>query len=73
MQCDSSDYSTSLTLRFTNFQQDDWKHYECVVQDKRNQSVLMLPLDIVVIRKLIVCDYCAFYLFFYVYVLLLIC
>jgi len=68
MTCYSSDYSSSLTLKFTNFQQDDWTNYECVVQDRRNESVHVSPLNIVVIRKLassescsrIVCDFVYF-------------
>jgi len=48
----STDYSSSLTLRFTDFQKDDWKDYECVVQDQRNESVLVSSLHILVTRML---------------------
>jgi len=50
--CYSTDYSSSLKLSFTDFQQHDWKKYECVVENKQNQSVVVSQLNIVVIRKL---------------------
>jgi len=50
--CYSSEYSSSVALRFTNFQQREWKKYECIVHNKQDGSVLVKQLNIVVVRKL---------------------
>ena len=48
--CDRSDYSSSLTLSFSDFQQDDWKNYACVVQNQHNRTFVVSQLNIIVIR-----------------------
>jgi len=47
----STEYSSSVKLRLANIQQHDWKKYECVVQNNHNRSIVVSPLNIVVVRK----------------------